>query len=269
MTSDGFDPEQGKSSVRIHYLQHVPFEDAANIGGWALDRGHTVTRTRLYDDESLPSLDSFDWLVVMGGPMNIYEHDAYPWLVAEKRFMEKAIEQGKPVLGICLGAQLAADVLGGRVKRNGHKEIGWFPVSLTEEGKQAKVVEGFPDSFFAFHWHGDTFSTPPGAQKLAGSEASMNQAFQYADNVIGLQFHLDYSVESIEKMVRHCGDELLSGTSVQTAEAIRKSYDRVAETSRLLYRLLDNFHGLLRTNDAASRTARSKRNGHREIFSLL
>jgi len=251
MTSDGFDPEQGKSSVRIHYLQHVPFEDAANIGGWALDRGHTVTRTRLYDDESLPSLDSFDWLVVMGGPMNIYEHDAYPWLVAEKKFMEKAIEQGKPVLGICLGAQLVADVLGGRVTRNRHKEIGWFPVSLTKEGEQAAVVEGFPDRFVAFHWHGDTFSIPPGAQKLAGSEVCTNQAFQYADHVIGLQFHLDYSVESIEKMIRHCGDELLSSTYVQTAETIRKSYDRVAETSRLLYRFLDNFRGLVRANDAA------------------
>jgi GMP synthase-like glutamine amidotransferase len=118
--------------MRIHYLQHVPFEDSAKIGEWARDTGHTVTCTRLCDEEALPPLNSFDWLVIMGGPMNVYEHQAYPWLVPEKRLIERAIEHGKFVLGVCLGAQLAADVLGGPVTKNRYREIGWFPVSLTE-----------------------------------------------------------------------------------------------------------------------------------------
>jgi GMP synthase-like glutamine amidotransferase len=226
--------------MRIHYLQHVPFEDAANIEVWARGAGHTVTCTRLCDAEALPPPDRFDWLVIMGGPMNIYEHDAYPWLVPEKRFIEQAIQHGKFVLGVCLGAQLAADVLGGPVTRNRHKEIGWFPVSLTEAGCQSPALEGFPRRFDAFHWHGDTFATPPGAEKLAESDACANQAFQYAGHVVGMQFHLDYSEASIEKMLRHCADDLVAEPYIQSAETIRGSYGELAATGSLLFRLLDN-----------------------------
>jgi GMP synthase-like glutamine amidotransferase len=229
-----------EKSMRLHYLQHVAFENAGNIEVWARQRGHAVTHTRLYEAEPLPPLDSFDWLVVMGGPMNIYEHDAYPWLVSEKTFIEKAIGQGKVVLGVCLGAQLAADVLGGRVERNRHTEIGWFPVSLTDEGRRWPALSGFPERFLAFHWHGDTFSIPPGAERLAENEACANQAFQFAGRVVGLQFHLDYSVESIEKMLRHCGHELIEAPYIQAAEAIRASHQQVEATRNLLYRLLDN-----------------------------
>ena len=226
--------------MRIHYLQHVPFEDAANIAIWARVRGHAVRCTRLWAGESLPLLETFDWLVVMGGPMNIYEHDAYPWLLDEKKFIEKAIDQGKCVLGVCLGAQLAADVLGGRVTENHHQEIGWFPVSLTREGEQSVAFEGFAPRFLAFHWHGDTFSIPLGARRLAESEACANQAFEYAGRVVGLQFHLDYSIESIEEMLRHCGEELTAGPYIQSADVIRASYHQVTTTTKMLYRLLDN-----------------------------
>jgi GMP synthase-like glutamine amidotransferase len=226
--------------MRVHYLQHVPFEDAANIGVWARDRGHRVTGTQLCEAEPLPPLDSFDWLVIMGGLMNIHEHDAYPWLVPEKEFIREAIDEGRSVLGICLGAQLVAHVLGGQVKRNRHREIGWFPVVLTEKGRQSPLFEGFPQRFNAFHWHGDTFSIPPGAEKLAESEACANQAFQYAGHVVGLQFHLDYAVESIEKMLRHCAHELSDGAYVQASETIRAAYHQVPATSSLLYRLLHN-----------------------------
>lgn len=98
--------------MRIHYLQHVPFEDLANIEVWAGEKGHEVSVTRLYMDETLPALDRFDWLIVMGGPMNIYEEVEYPWLIKEKEFIRNAINAGKFVMGICLGAQLIADVLG-------------------------------------------------------------------------------------------------------------------------------------------------------------
>jgi GMP synthase-like glutamine amidotransferase len=199
--------------------------------------------------EPLPPLEALGWLVVVGGPMNVDEHDAYPWLVREQEFLAAAIKGGKQVIGVCLGAQLAAEVLGGQVTANRHKEIGWFPVSLAGKGRRAAAFEGFPASFLAFHWHGDTFSIPPGACKLAESEARANQAFSWGDRILGLQFHLDYSAESIEKMLHHCGHELTGGPFVQSVEAIRAS-SHLAETARrLLDRLLDNLrqHRLLWT----------------------
>ena len=129
--------------MNIHYLQHVPFEDLGSIKNWAKIRGHRVTATRFYRAEPLPFLDELDWLIIMGGPMNIYEEDKYPWLGHEKRFIEEVIKTDKVVLGICLGAQLIADVLGVRIYENIHKEIGWFPIQLTSEG--ISIVESLAD----------------------------------------------------------------------------------------------------------------------------
>jgi GMP synthase-like glutamine amidotransferase len=225
--------------LRIHYLQHVEFEDAANIVPWAEARGHAVNRTRLYENEPLPPADAFDWLVIMGGPMNIDEHDRYPWLVREKQFIAETIGRNKPVLGICLGAQLLADVLGGRVTPNGEKEIGWFPVSLTDGASGLPVFRALPEEFLPFHWHGDTFSIPPGAVHAAGSEACANQAFQYGDRVVGLQFHLDYSAASIGKMIQSCGDELVEAPHIQRSPERLTDPVRVANLRGLLDRFLD------------------------------
>lgn len=226
--------------MRIHYLQHVAFEDAGNIADWAEARGHTLTRTRLDLHERLPSQNSFDWLVVMGGPMNIYEHDDYPWLVKEKEFIRRVIDRGAPLLGVCLGAQLAACVLGGKVTRNRQKEIGWFQVALTRDGRQSPLLQDFPSRFLAFHWHGDTFSIPPEAKHLASSEACTHQAFQYGDRVVGLQFHLDYTADGIQRMVQHCGKELIDRPSIQKPEEFLASPERIVRSSELLFRLLDS-----------------------------
>lgn len=225
--------------LRIHYLQHVEFEDAANIVPWAEARGHTLNRTRLYENESPPSVDAFDWLVIMGGPMNVYEHERYPWLVREKRFIADAIGRNKPALGICLGAQLIADVLGGRVTRNREKEIGWFPVSLTDGARGSPLFHALPRQFLPFHWHGDTFSIPPGAVHAASSEACANQAFQYGDRVVGLQFHLDYSAASIGKMVESCGDELVDAPHIQRSPETLTDAARAAGLQDLLDKFLD------------------------------
>lgn len=228
--------------MRIHYLQHMSFEDAGYIALWARTRGHTVTRTRLYRNETLPSQGSFDWLVVMGGPMSIHEHDAHPWLVAEKRFIRETVDRGIPYLGVCLGAQLAADVLGGRVMRNPHKEIGWFPVHWTARAGRLPLFRDLPGQFLPFHWHGDTFSIPPGATRIAYSDACANQAFLYGSHVLGLQFHLDYSVQGIKRMIRHCGDELVEQPTIQTRPSALAHPTRVQRARHLLYRLLDSLH---------------------------
>ena len=226
--------------MRIHYLQHVPFEDLANIGVWANEKAHTITRTQLFNEENLPNMDEFDWLIIMGGPMNIYEENEYPWLSGEKEFISQAIANKKIVIGICLGGQLIADVLGGKVIRNESVEIGWFPVKLTGDSKCSTGFGTFPEEFTAFHWHGDTFEIPPGATRLAESEACANQAFEYNGRVIGLQFHIEYSAKSIDLMIQNCGDELVDGKCIQKADEIISKSDHLEETNSLLNILLDN-----------------------------
>ncbi|MBC8378467.1 MAG: type 1 glutamine amidotransferase [Planctomycetes bacterium] len=227
--------------MEIHCLTHVPFEDAANIGRWAKDRGHSLSYTYLFRNKALPQIESFDMLAIMGGLMNVYEYDAYPWLVSEKVFIQKAINAGKKIIGVCLGGQLIADVLGGNVMPNREKEIGWYPITLTEEGQTSRIFSGLPKVMDVFQWHGDTFSTPPGAIHLATSSACENQAFLYGRGVLGLQFHLEYSQESIEKMLTHCANEIVPAPYINTVDVIRKKYDKIPATTEWLYILLDNF----------------------------
>jgi len=227
--------------MRIHCLTHVPFEDAANIGQWTKLHGHSLTYTHLYRDEPLPTIESFDMLAIMGGPMNVDEHDQYPWLTSEKDFIQQAINAEKKVVGVCLGAQLIADILGGEVFPNDHKEIGWYPVRLTPQAKQSRAFASLPNEMRVFHWHGDTFSLPSGAIHLASSAVCENQAFQYKDHVLGLQFHLEYSADSIEKMLTHCGDELTDAPYIQTADEIRRGIANFSANTLWLRSLLDAF----------------------------
>jgi GMP synthase-like glutamine amidotransferase len=202
--------------MRTHYLQHVPFEGLGSIEPWLASAGHEITCTRLFEVADLPDPDAIDCLVILGGPMSVNDEAEYPWLASEKRFIREVICSGKPVLGICLGAQLIASALGARVSRNREKEIGWFPVRAVAAADAA--VFPFPPSQTVFHWHGETFDLPPGAVKLAKSAACENQAFQFGKSVIGLQFHLETTPESARAIIAHCGDELVPSTYVQTAD---------------------------------------------------
>jgi GMP synthase-like glutamine amidotransferase len=227
--------------MRLHYIQHVEFEGPANIESWAEDQGWQVSGTRPYRLEKPPGPDEFDWLVIMGGPMNIYEENEYPWLASEKRFIAKAIESDKIVLGICLGAQLIADVLGGRVMSNRHKEIGWFPITLRPEGLSSAPFQGFPNGFPAFHWHGDTFSLPPGAVMLAESEACPAQAFSAnGGRVLALQFHLESSVESVRALIQNCSSELVDGEYIQGADAILGKKENFSSIHGTMLKLFEN-----------------------------
>jgi GMP synthase-like glutamine amidotransferase len=233
--------------MRLTYLQHVPFEGPANIESWASERGFSCTPVRLYLEEPLPSPETFDWLVVMGGPMNIYEEEKYPWLADEKRAIAGAIDAGKAVLGICLGAQLVSDVLGGAVYRNPVKEIGWHPVRLTPEARESVVFSGLPAEFTAFHWHGDTFHLPSGTLGTATSEGCAIQAFEAkGGRVVGLQFHLESSPESIRLLIENCGDELVPGKYIQTADEILSRKDSLTRTNGPLRHILDRMTDTLR-----------------------
>jgi GMP synthase-like glutamine amidotransferase len=233
-----------RNAMRIHGLFHAPFEGLANIAAWAQARGHALSHSDLFAGQACPEPPAYDFLVVMGGPMNIYEYDAYPWLQAEKAALARAVASGRPVLGVCLGAQLLADVLGGPVSRGEHKEIGWFDVAMSEEGLAAKAFQGFPKTFEAFHWHGDTFAIPPGAVRAGASKACANQAFVYQERVVGLQFHLETSAASLDEIRSHCADELIDAPFIQTVAQMTADPDRLVRLRRLLDKLLDNLAAL-------------------------
>jgi GMP synthase-like glutamine amidotransferase len=224
--------------MNIHYFQHVPFEGLGSIENWARKPDHKVTATRFYEDHKLPFIDICDMLIVMGGPMGAYDEDKYEWMAEEKRFIEKAIVRGKKVIGICLGAQLIAEVLGSKVYKNKEKEIGWMPLKLTPEGKKATVFSDFTDGQNVFHWHGDTFDLPNGAVQLASSEACEQQAFLYDNHVLGLQFHLETTEDSIVAMLENCKDDLEQGGKyVQTRAEISKD-DHIYRCNRLIEKVI-------------------------------
>lgn len=199
--------------MRAHYLQHVAFEGLGSIDAWLKSAGYQITATRFYQSSLLPAADSFDFLIIMGGPMGVNEEERYPWLRMEKRFIRQVIKRGTPVLGICLGAQLIAASLGESVYPNRRKEIGWFPVQGIDH--QDKALFLFPAEFEAFHWHGDTFDLPADSVLLASSEGCTNQAFQLGASVMGLQFHPEITHESVKTMINNCRDEILPSKFVQ------------------------------------------------------
>jgi GMP synthase (glutamine-hydrolysing) len=144
----------------------------------------------------------------MGGPMNVYEEERYPFLKREDLFIKEAIQRGKPVLGICLGSQLIAKALGARVFKAPAKEIGWFDVSLTEEGSRDLLFRAFPEFFPVFQWHEDTFDIPRGAKLLATSDSVPHQVFRYAENAYGLQFHLEVTEVMVREWIDSCEEKL-------------------------------------------------------------
>lgn len=235
-----------ESNVKIHCIQHVKFEALGTITEWIEKKNHHLSTTHLYEKESFPETDTFDLLIVMGGPMNIYEYEQYPWLREEKAFLEKNVAEGKAVLGICLGAQLLADVLKAKVFKNTYKEIGWFPVSVIKDGKsEVSLLEGVPDQFTAFHWHGDTFDLPEGAGRLFESEACKNQGFIYENRVIGLQFHVEMSNQAIRNVIENCRDEIVKGKYIQNDDEMLEREDFLIDSKRLMFRLMDNLENTI------------------------
>jgi GMP synthase-like glutamine amidotransferase len=219
--------------VRAHYLQHVPFEGLGSIESWLQRAGYEVTATRFYDSAELPQPAEVDLVVAMGGPMSVNDEQQYPWLAAEKRFIRAAIELQRPVLGVCLGAQLIASASGAAVYPNKVKEIGWLPIQGVapdtgdngddgdgDAGAEHPATFRFPPFQEVFHWHGETFDLPEGAVRLARSNGALNQAFQLGRSVIGMQFHLDTTPDSARALVEHCRAELVPSMYVQSEQRI-------------------------------------------------
>jgi GMP synthase-like glutamine amidotransferase len=222
--------------MHVHILEHAPNEGAGQIAEWSRIRRHDLAVTRLDLGEPLPSVEDFDLLVIMGGGMNIYQHRDFPWLVDEKRLIARTAARDKAMLGVCLGAQLIADVLGGKVVQNPHKEIGWFPVRFIDRQPPFDV---FPEECTVFHWHGDTFELPARARRVAESEACGNQAFLFGNRIAGLPIHIEVTPGAALSFCEGMDSELQAARYVQTREQIAAGIPDLTATDAALRGLLD------------------------------
>jgi len=202
------------------------------------NKGYQPTSTKLFLGQELPAVESFDWLIIMGGPMGVYDEEDFPFLKTEKEFIKEAVFSGKTVLGICLGAQLLACVLGAKVYKNNFREIGWFPVSLKNDLKNTLFEGFFPETTEAFHWHGDTFEIPAGAIHLASSEACPNQGFLFGEKVVGLQFHLETTPDSARALIENCGNELDGSRFVLSELEIMANAERFSGINKVMETVL-------------------------------
>ncbi len=196
-------------ALRVHVIQQSESTPPGSVLDWLKTRGHAATLVRLYSGDALPTVDETDWLILLGGSMNVDETEKYPYLVDEKKLINDAIAAKKTCLGLCLGGQLLAQSLGAPVKKNTEWEVGWHTVHLGPSQSERLMV---------FQWHEDTFDLPEGAVRVATNRITENQGFMYGDSIVGLQFH----PEATEEWVRECANskELPQGAHVQTPEQI-------------------------------------------------
>lgn len=211
------------------------------ISAYIRDLGGRLTRHRQYQQQSLPlSHDDYDVLVAMGGPMGVHDAGEYAWIDDELRFIREAVDRGKHILGVCLGAQMIAKALGAEVWKHSCMEIGWFPVLFEDTFLKTPSGQGLARQMDVLHWHGDTFAIPPGALRVAGSKACANQGFLYDGRVLGLQFHLEMGAKEVDVMAEHFKDELVPGKFVQDGEEIRaRTAECAAPARQALYAILD------------------------------
>ena len=225
--------------MKLHYFQHVPFEGPGSVSHWAAANKHELSVPRWHLGETPPPLSDIDLLLVMGGPMSVHDTDRYPWLAKENAYLHSAIEANQAVLGICLGAQLLADALGAEITRNEHPEIGWFPVTRSEQLRHTGLQAIIPPVMEAFHWHGETFTLPHGCTPVAASAACVNQGFLFSDRVIGLQFHLEMTMASTSVLIDNCRDEMVAGKYIQTQAQMLAQADRFQRANLVMAGILE------------------------------
>ncbi|MFA5904181.1 MAG: type 1 glutamine amidotransferase [Desulfobacula sp.] len=225
--------------MRVHYLQHVPFEGIGSMATYFKAKGHALTSTQMYEGQVLPDPHTIDFLIVMGGPMGVHDDLQYPWMKKEKEFIRTCMDQGKIVLGICLGAQLIAHVSGAGVYKNKDREIGWFPLTIHEETRNTVFKDVFVSGLEVFHWHGDTFDIPESGLRIASSRACRNQGFIIDNRVAGFQFHLETTPESARAIIENCGDELDGSAFVQPENELMADEKRFIRINEVMTTVLE------------------------------
>jgi len=228
--------------MKIQLIEHDPEDfSRTNISFWAAKKGHRINQTYICNNEDLPAVDSFDWLMVMGGTQHAWDEANHAWLRAEKAFLKEALAAGKIILGICLGAQLLAEALGGLTFSNTHQETGWHEVVLNRQGRTSFLFANIPPAFVTFHWHSDHFSLPPACTSLAHSKATKNQAFVCNGRpLVGLQFHPEYTREMVRYYARHPDQNWIADKFASSNDEVLARTDKIPDTYWLMENLLDN-----------------------------
>jgi len=240
------DPLPKSDSLNVHCLLHSALGGEIHLPDWAASRGHVWQETIVPQVTELPHLEDVDCLVVLGGPMSAWEEREHPWLTAEKRKIESFLEAGRPVLGICLGAQILADILGARTYPGPQPEVGWHRVTSAAESYAHPVASVLPAEIETFLWHGDTFDIPHGALRLGGSAAFENQGF-LLNGALALQFHLEVRPDWVGRLVERDADQLVEQGYVQSRARVLGQCDAVyRDNNALMDRLLDRWLALVR-----------------------
>ena len=232
--------------MRVLVLHHVPHRPVV-VQRWAEKNNYQLDSIYCPECLKFPEPDNYDAFIIMGGPMSV--NDRLGWLAPELSFIREVIAFDKPVLGICLGAQLIAKAMEARVFSLPYREIGWYAVRQTltqiNPGQSHWLNECLPAEFIPFHWHGDNFDLPSGAVHLYESDGCANQAFAINDHIIGLQFHLDFDSCTTKRVAENSIEELVQGGSyVQSLTDILQASHRFAETNQHLYNVLDRLCAL-------------------------
>jgi GMP synthase (glutamine-hydrolysing) len=219
---------------KVLIIQHIECEDPGIIST-LLKEMDIVSE---YFDDSISSLKDHRGLIILGGPMGVYETDKYPLLKKEIDLIREALNYSLPIMGICLGAQLLIKAVQGDVYKGNKKEIGWYNIRLTEEGMTDPLFRGIPEEIMVFQWHGDTFNLPDNCVRLASSDIYPNQAFRFRDNAYGLQFHLEVTYEMILSWLDEY-DEEVDREDVDVERIIKDSkiyINPLMETGKIIFK---------------------------------
>jgi GMP synthase-like glutamine amidotransferase len=224
----------------VHCIQHSDRVRPLTVAEWAAERDVDLRVVRIDEQRALPPAPLVERVIVLGGQMNTDQSDEHPWLGLERDWLRLVIEQGRArVLGICLGSQLIAEALGGRVDRARVPEVGWQRIVRTDAGADDPLFSQLPDSFDAMQWHFDAWSLPPGATLTATSDGCTTQAFSFGDRVHGLQFHPEFTWERIRELVASTTDELPVGGWIQSPDEFLADPERFTRMRALCMQLLD------------------------------
>ena len=229
----------------ILIIKHIEIEGPGTLGEFLKETARKTKIVELDKGDTLPSVDEYEAIISLGGPMNVYEDAKYPFLKEEDKLMKKALQEEIPVLGICLGAQILAKACGAKVRKADKKEVGWFKVNLTDAGKRDPLFENMTAEFEVFQWHEDTFAIPKGALHLAESQTCLNQAFRFGRNAYGLQFHVEVTPEMIESWIR----AYTKNETVQTKDMLIESYKINEAFKRQAGMLYNNFSRIISASD--------------------
>ena len=225
--------------MKILCLTHADFETPGQIEFWAKEKKYDFSTVKPYRGEEIPDIRSFDILIVMGGPQSPRDTEEFEYLTQEIAFIKRALELDKKVLGFCLGAQLIGEALGAKVCKSPEKEIGVYPIMLTEPGKKDALLQEFPGQFPVIHWHGDMPGLTKEAEVLAFSKGCPRQIVRYGPKVYGFQCHLEITVSGIEDLIQAVPEDLNPSKFTQTEqELLSQEYDPI---HKKMFQILDRF----------------------------